>query len=301
MLTVITLVADGDTTALTQDHIDAAKEAAHLTWAKPSDEIRWLAHGRAAEFHCNGADADRIAHALDASTGLDRIDRAVQPAENRRKRVLVADMDSTMIQIETLDTMAAELGIGEEVAEITTRSMAGEMDFVESLRARVDLLKGFEAAPAMAKVMDQVVHTSGAETAVKTMAANGCLCALVSGGFTFTTEVVHKALGFQQHAANTLEIDDNGLFTGGLTGPIVGRPTKLEILSALCERQSVDLSRAAAIGDGANDLDMLKAAGLGIGFYPKPIVRREARFRIEFTDMTTLAFYQGYGSEDFVS
>lgn len=299
MQITVTLVADRDTNPLTSDHIDAARDAARQAGGAPSQEIRTLSPDWAAEFVVDGADAAAIDGALNDQKALSGIDRAVQHSGGRRKKVLVADMDSTMIQIETLDTLAAELGIGDKVAEITARSMAGELDFVESLRARVALLKGFPARDAMTIVMEKVVHTAGAERAVKTMAAHGAHCALVSGGFTFTTSVVHAELGFQDHAANTLDIAADGTFTGDLTGRIVGRPTKLEILTELCEKQGVGLDGGAAIGDGANDLDMLLAAGLGIGFHPKPIVRAQARFRIEHTNMTALAFYQGYGEEDF--
>lgn len=301
MQNIITLVANPDRSPLDQSTLDAARDAARQLGGKQSAETRTLSRGRAAEFAVDGVDRDALAAALDATGALDGIDRAVTAAEGRRKRVLVADMDSTMIQIETLDTMAAELGIGEQVAAITARSMAGELDFVESLSQRVALLKGFPAAPSMASVMDKVVHTPGAEIAVRTMAAHGCLCALVSGGFTFTTSVVHQQLGFQEHAANTLEIGDDGCFTGHLTGAIVGRASKLEIMTALCQRLGIGLDQAVGIGDGANDLDMLTAAGMGIGFNPKPIVRVSAKYRIEHTDMRSLAYYQGYSDDDFAA
>lgn len=300
MQNIVTLVADRDRFTLSAEHLDAARAAVARAGGTASSETKVLAAGWAAEFAVDGAATEALREVLDGAEGLEGLDSAALPAEGRRKKVLVADMDSTMIQIETLDTMAAELGIGEKVAEITQRSMDGELDFVESLRERVALLKGFPADHAIESVMRQVVHTAGAERAVKTMAANGAVCALVSGGFTFTTAVVHAELGFQRHAANTLEIAEDGTFTGGLTGMIVGRPTKLDILSEICADQGVDLEGGAAIGDGANDLDMLTAAGLGIGFHPKKIVREQAPYRIEHTDMTTLAFFQGYGEEDFV-
>lgn len=299
MQNIVTLVANRDRFALSSDHLDAARAAVARVGGSASLETKILAKDWAAEFAVDGADTAVLRDGLDGAEGLDWLDIATLPAEGRRKKVLVADMDSTMIQIETLDTMAVELGIGDEVADITRRSMDGELDFVESLRERVALLKGFPADHAIQSVMRQVVHTSGAERAVKTMAANGAICALVSGGFTFTTAIVHAELGFQRHAANTLEIAEDGSFTGGLTGMIVGRPTKLEILSEICAEQGVGLEGGAAIGDGANDLDMLTAAGLGIGFHPKKIVREQAPYRIEHTDMTSLIFFQGYGEEDF--
>ncbi|MAO92307.1 MAG: phosphoserine phosphatase SerB [Rhodospirillales bacterium] len=299
MQNVITLVANRNRTALSEDHLTAARTAARRAGAVPSADTKTLARGWAAEFIADDATQLALIAALEDAPGLDGIDRAVQAPEGRRKQVLVSDMDSTMIQNETLDTLATALGFGDAVMAITARSMAGELDFVESLRARVALLKGYQATESMAVVMDQILHTNGAERAVKTMVANGALCALVSGGFTFTTEVVHAQLGFQEHAANTLEIGDDGCFTGNLTGKIVGRATKLEILDEMCIRQAVPRSGAAAVGDGANDLDMLTAAGLGIGFFPKPIVREQTRVRIEHTDMTALLFYQGYSEDEF--
>lgn len=298
----LSLVAPQDRVALTSQHLEAARSAVSACGMEPGSETTVLALDWAAEFTMTGpASIQELNNALAAEVDLDGIDRAVQysgPA--RRKAVLVSDMDSTMIAIETLDTLAAELGFGEQVAAITKRSMDGELDFVESLRQRVALLKGFKAQVALDAVMAKVTHTPGAEVAVRTLVQHGCLCALVSGGFTFTTEIVHKALGFQEHAANTLEIGPDGCFTGALTGRIVGRETKLEILSEMAGRQGVDLSATAAIGDGANDLDMLMAAGLGIGFQPKPIVRDHAAQVIEHTDMRSLLFYQGYRAAEFV-
>jgi phosphoserine phosphatase len=299
MQNIITLVANRDQAALTEIHLTAAREIVKSAGGIPSVETKILAKDWAAEFMVDGVNQLTLIAALENGLGLEGIDRAVQAPEGRRKSVLVSDMDSTMIQNETLDALASALGFGDAVMAITARSMAGELDFVESLRARVALLKGHPAKESMAIVMDQILHTAGAERAVKTMVAHGALCALVSGGFTFTTEVVHAQLGFQEHAANTLEVGSDGCFTGALTGNIVGRATKLEILDDMCIRQAVPRSGAAAIGDGANDLDMLTAAGLGIGFFPKPIVREQTRVRIEHTDMTALLFYQGYTEDEF--
>jgi phosphoserine phosphatase len=295
---IVTLVTNPERNALSEDHIRAAEGAIRASGGKPASAPTVLSPERALEIAVEGADREGLSQALEAAAGLTETDIAVQAPEGRRKKVLVADMDSTMIQIETLDTMAAHLGFGEQVAEITARSMAGELDFLESLRERVLLLEGYAAEPAMAFVNDAVRHTPGAERAVRAMVRNGALCALVSGGFTFTTAVVHEELGFQEHKANTLEIGDDGNFTGRLTGDQVGPSTKLEIMNALCARQDVGLDLAAGIGDGANDIPMLEAAGLGIGFHPKPIVRQKAAFRIEHTDMATLAYFQGYSDAD---
>lgn len=299
MRSIVTLVGSRETNPISKSLIDATRDVIADAGGAPAIEAVVLAADWAVEITAEGSDPSSLRRAMDEAKDLDRFDKAVRVGADGRKKVLVADMDSTMIQIETLDTMASELGFGPQVAEITARSMNGELDFIESLTERVQLLEGFDARGAMDAVMAQVVHSAGAERAVKTMVAHGCRCALVSGGFTFTTEIVHAALGFQRHAANTLEIGADGRFTGRLTGALVGRATKLEILDELCAEMGVGRDQAAAIGDGANDLDMLTAAGLGVGFFPKPIVREQAGAVIENTDMTTLLFFQGYREEDF--
>ncbi|MEQ8442780.1 MAG: phosphoserine phosphatase SerB [Alphaproteobacteria bacterium] len=298
MICTITLVSDPQRKPITERLVRVATDAALTAGGELASAPAILSPERAVDLFVSGVDRPALSRALEIDDEFDGVDVAVQPADGRRKKVLVADMDSTMIRNETLDTLAAHLGFGDQVAEITARSMAGELDFLESLRERVALLKGYPAESSMAVVMDAIVHTPGAERAVKTMVRNGALCALVSGGFTFTTSVVHAQLGFQEHHANTLEIGDDGNFTGRLTGDQVGPSTKLDIMKALCARQGVDLDMAAGVGDGANDIPMLRAAGLGVGYYPKPIVRGAAAFRIEHTDMTTLAYFQGYSDEE---
>lgn len=297
---ILVLVAPGGPLRLRDGHLDAAHAALVEAGGIAQGSPRVLSPGRAAELSVRAPDPGVLRGVLSRNQALADLDIAVTGTEGRRKKVLVADMDSTMIQIETLDTLAAELGFGEEVAAITARSMAGELDFIESLEARVALLKGHKADRALAAVMAQVVPTPGAERAVRTMAAHGCLCALVSGGFTFTTEVVHAQLGFQEHLANTLEIGPDGCFTGALTGRAVGRATKRDVLEEMCARQHVGPEMAAAIGDGANDLDMLQVAGLDIGYRPKPIVAQAVTHTIRYTDMTTLLYYQGYEEAEFV-
>lgn len=299
MDSVLTLVRAPDGPALDDARIAAARDVIQSLGGRSGDED-WLNPEIALDMPFGDLPPRDLMTALSELTALNGIDRAALPAAGRRKRVLVADMDSTMIAIETLDTLATELGFGEAVAEITARSMNGELDFVESLTERVALLKGYSAEASMAAVMAKVAHTPGAERTVKTMAAHGCYCALVSGGFTFTTEVVHEQLGFQTHRANTLEIDGAGNFTGLLLGEIISRPAKLEILDSLLAERDLGRDAGACIGDGANDLDMLCAAGLGVGYHAKPIVRREAPYLIDHADMTALLYYQGYRAQDFV-
>lgn len=274
--------------------IDAVRRAL----GRDCGEIHWLNPGVAAEIPFTAETLPALPTAPEAPDGLDL---CIQPADDhRRKRVLIADMDSTMIQIETLDVLAAELGIGEQVAAITARSMAGELDFVESLQARVALLKGYPADVALASVMQQVVHSPGARIAVRTMVEHGAYCALVSGGFTFTTGVVHQDIGFHTHRANELLTDESGSFTGALGPEIVGRATKRELMQEFCDARQLSVESACAVGDGANDLDMLSAAGLGVAYYGKPIVREKIFTRIDHTDLTSLLYFQGYHRDEFV-
>jgi len=302
MMHYLTLVADPAHRLLDDDAVRQTVTTLTQVGATCGAPV-WLNPDIAADIPFSDITDELAENAIRALFGEDfsqmDFDYAVTEAENRRKRVLVADMDSTMIEIETLDTLADQLGFGPEVEAITARSMNGELDFVESLKARVALLKGQAAEAAMNAVMNAITYTPGGSTAVRTMAANGAVCALVSGGFTFTTEAVHKRLGFHIHRANTLEVE-NGTLTGRIIGDIVGRPAKLETLHALCAQQAVGYEAACAVGDGANDLDMLKAAGLGVGFRPKPIVEREARYSIRRGDLTALLYYQGYRAEEFV-
>ncbi len=279
---------------LTENDLSAAQAALEAKGARSASPV-WLQQGIAADIEFDDQDPAHLRSAL----AFDGIDWAVTFEGMRRKSVLVADMDSTMIEIETLDLMAAELGFGDAVAEITARSMNGELDFADALRERVAILEGLPADDAMQTVMDRVTYTPGGKTTVGTMRANGAYCALVSGGFTFTTQSVHAVLGFNEHRANDLLVED-GKLTGKVAEPIVARDTKLITVRELCEKQGVGLADACTVGDGANDLDMLCATGLGVAYYGKPVVRAEASFRIDHTDLSTLLFYQGYNRDEFI-
>jgi phosphoserine phosphatase len=294
---ILTLVASAER-GLSPDDLQAAESALRNAGADDLDSPHWLCEGLAADLPFDGLSREAAHRAIDEMPALAQIDRAAQPIEGRRKRILIADMDSTMIEIETLDTIAALLGFGEAVAAITERSMNGEIGFEESLVERVALLEGHPAEATLEAVMARVTYTPGAETAVKTMAEAGARCLLVSGGFTFTTDVVHRHLGFHMHRANRLEITD-GHFTGRVVGDIVGRATKLESLHAIAQELRCDITDALAVGDGANDLDMLLAAGLGVGYRGKPIVRDQAPYLIDHTDLTSLLYFQGYRFEEF--
>jgi phosphoserine phosphatase len=232
--------------------------------------------------------------------GIDlELDVIVQPAANREKKLLVADMDSTMITVECIDELADYAGIKAQIAEVTERAMRGELDFAEALDARVALLKGLEES-AIDRCLDERVRLMpGAEALVKTMRARGALTILVSGGFTRFAEPVGGRIGFDRMIANQLLIEDAAL-TGTVSKPIVDSSTKeTTLLNAIAER-GLDASETLAVGDGANDLAMIKKAGLGVAYHAKPIVAAAAGARIDHGDLTTLLYAQGIPKAEWV-
>jgi phosphoserine phosphatase len=236
-----------------------------------------------------------------AATELDglAIDVCVQPAAGRRKRLLVADMDSTIINVECLDELADFAGLKAEISAITERAMRGELAFEGALRERVGMLKGL-AASALQQAYDQRVRLNpGARTMVRTMAAHGARCALVSGGFTFFTSRVAAAAGFHLDRANTL-IEADGALTGAVGEPILGKEAKLAALQQLAAEIDAPLSATLAVGDGANDLAMIQAAGLGVAYRAKPLVAAQAHAKVDHADLTALLYFQGYRADEFV-
>jgi phosphoserine phosphatase len=228
------------------------------------------------------------------------IDVAVVPAERRRKKLLVADLESTIIEKECLDELAAYVGLRAQISDITARAMRGELDFETAVKERVGLLKGLDARSLEKVYTERVTVARGAETLVRTMSKNGAWCALVSGGFTFFTERLAKRLGFHTHQANSIEIRE-GRITGRVTEPILGREAKLAALQRLTAERAIKADETLAVGDGANDLAMIKAAGLGVAYRAKPIVAAEARVAIQYGDLTALLYLQGYRREEFVA
>jgi phosphoserine phosphatase len=228
------------------------------------------------------------------------VDWALVPVAHRRKRLLVADMDSTIINVECLDELADFAGLKAEVAAITERAMRGELEFEPALRERVGKLKGL-AIDALQRTYDERVQLNpGARTLVRTMTKHGARCVLVSGGFTFFTSRVAEAAGFHSHSANIL-IDDGAALTGAVQEPILGRAAKLDTLTQATRSLGIAASEAMAIGDGANDLDVIKAAGLGLAYRAKPLVAAEADARIDHTSLETALFFQGYSRGEFVT
>jgi phosphoserine phosphatase len=224
------------------------------------------------------------------------IDAIVGPAEGRRKKLLIADMDSTIVTSETLDELAAYAGLKEEIAAITRLSMNGEIDFLTALRRRVGMLKGL-SLDALEGTWAGTRLTDGAAELVATMRAHGATTALVSGGFTWFTARVAAQIGFDAHHANVL-LDDGAALTGEVGQPIVDRDAKLAILRALSAQHGLDLSETLATGDGANDLAMLREAGLGVAFHAKPIVAAEARAQVNHANLRALLFAQGYSAAE---
>ena len=274
----------------------AAVEPLRSTWR--GGEAVWLDPGVAAEFALEALPADRwqIWEQMQAQG----VDLVVQPTEGRRKKLLLADMDSTMIQQECIDELADEAGVGAYVADITRRAMNGELDFEAALRERVGLLKGLPETVIERVWRDRITFMPGGRELLATMRANGAYAALVSGGLTAFTTRVAEALGFDENRANTL-IASEGALTGEVGMPILGKAAKLEALEQISARMGITPEQAMAVGDGANDLAMLNRAGSGVALHAKPSVAAQCDIRVNHGDLTALLFLQGYAREDFAA
>lgn len=262
-------------------------------------ERRWLAPGEAVEIviesvapHVEG----ELAGLLDGAP----VDRACVPLEDRRKRLLIADMDSTIITVECVDELADLVGIKDEVAAVTRRAMNGEIDFKDALATRVALLKGLPSEAIAELCRTRIAVTPGARALVRTMRAHGALTALVSGGFTAFTGWVREAVGFDLDEANELEIIDECL-TGRMIGEIRDASSKLAALEKLSRERGLAPTNTLAVGDGANDLPMIRAAGLGIAYHAHPRVREAAPTRIDHADLTALLYIQGYAADEILA
>ena len=241
-----------------------------------------------------------ISTLLQEKRSLLQIDCALQPHASRKKSLLIADMDSTIIEQECIDELAEFVGKRSEISAITERAMRGELDFEDALKGRVRMLKGLKRAHLEQAFRERITLTPGAKTLVQTMRANGAFTALVSGGFTFFTECVSDVAGFHVNKANTLEMENDQL-TGEIEPPILGREAKEVALRAFVDAQNIPLAHTLAVGDGANDLSMLSAAGLGVAFHAKPAVAEAADIRIDHGDLTALLYLQGIPQSAFVA
>ena len=259
----------------------------------------WLAANRAADIVLEAALPPGIEEAIREFAHSRQWDIIIQPLAGRRKKLLLADMDSTIVTSETLDDLAAKLGIADKIAPITARAMAGELDFIAALEARVALLGGVPVA-----LLDEILHemalSPGALTLIKTMRAVGASCVLVSGGFTQVTGEIMRRCGFNAHHGNVLEVRGDTL-TGKVIPPILDKDSKRTYLNSYAAELGIDLAETMTVGDGANDIPMLQAAGLGVGYYPKEAVRRAVPNCVLYTDLTALLFAQGYREVDFVN
>ncbi|WP_432448834.1 phosphoserine phosphatase SerB [Aliiroseovarius marinus] len=227
------------------------------------------------------------------------VDLVIQPRHGQRKKMLLADMDSTMIQQECIDELADEAGVGARVKDITARAMNGELDFEGAIDARVGLLEGLPERIIDDVLKTRITYMPGGATLLATMKANGAYAALVSGGFTAFTSAVATKLGFDENRANTLDVKD-GKLTGHVVRPILGQEAKLEALDQITDRLGIDRSEVIAVGDGMNDLLMLANAGTGVALHGKPALQAECDVRINHGDLTALLYLQGYAKSEFV-
>ncbi len=275
-------------------------EAVDLILSACEDDLRLPHDDECASFHGQGHDEVDLGQLKKAAAAIVAdfpVDFCLQWAVGRRKRLLIADMDSTVIGQECLDELAELKGIKPEIAAITERAMRGEMPFEAALFERIRLLKGLSRRDMQTILKERIKLNPGARTLVQTMKAHGAYTVLVSGGFTFFTEAVAVWTGFDEHRANVFLWD--GEVLAGVAEPILGREAKLKALKEATARRGLSASETIAVGDGANDLAMLKAAGLGVAYYAKPVVAAEAGAKISNTDLTALLYFQGFRRSEF--
>ena len=292
MENVLVLIANPATPILDAAAVQNATDMLAAAGAEVG-AVDWLAPGVACDLPFVGP-----AEGSPASVVLPGIDAVVLAIEGRRKRLLVADMESTMIENEMLDELAEFLGLRETIASITARAMNGEIDFAQALTERVRLLRGLPVA-RLDEAAERIRTMPGGATLIATMHKYGGYCALVSGGFTYFTRMMRERLGFDFDTANTLNHDGRTL-SGTVAPPILGKEAKLATLERLCGERRLEIAQSLAVGDGANDLPMLQAAGLGVAYRAKPAVAAQVPAQIVHSDLTALLYLQGYRRRDFV-
>ncbi|OBY07494.1 phosphoserine phosphatase SerB [Rhizobium leguminosarum bv. trifolii] len=295
MALVATLVANPSNPVLTSEIAEQAAEAVNASG------LYWLADGVACDIALrDGTDAQAAEANILAVISNAPIDLVIQEQKTRRKKLLIADMDSTMIGQECIDELAAEVGLKEKVATITARAMNGEIAFEPALRERVALLKGLPISVVDEVIAKRITLTPGGPELLATMKSKGHYTALVSGGFTVFTSRIAATLGFDENRANTL-LEDGGILSGFVAEPILGKQAKVDALNEISARLGISPEEAIAVGDGANDLGMLHLAGSGVALHAKPAVAAEAQMRINHGDLTALLYIQGYRKTDFVT
>ena len=288
MTSVVVLIAAPGSGAISASVVAALR-------AYGAENFQWLSPGDAAEADFFPRLSEFLVDVRDLP-----VDVAVVSSENRRKRLLVADMDSTMIHQECIDELGAVAGFGEPIKDITARAMRGELDFAGALKARVALLKGLDESVIAKVIREQITFVPGGKTLIATMKASGAYTALLSGGFTAFTAHVAAVLGFDEHRANTL-LTSNGRLTGTVAEPVLGQEAKRQSLLQIAALHGLDAADAIAVGDGANDVAMLMEAGLGVALHAKPHVQESSMLRINHADLTALLYLQGYRKDQFVN
>ncbi len=297
MENVLTLTGNRAWAPLNRDVASLALGALEEAGADCADPD-WLSPDLACDILYSGFSPDVAESAVRQYLRDAPVDIVAQPTANRRKRLLISDMDSTMIEQECIVEIAEYAGLRDEVSEITEAAMRGELDFSESLIRRAEMLHGLDVEVLYQAMNERVTEMPGAKALVRTMSKHGAYTTLVSGGFTYFTELVAKELGFHEHQANTLEIVA-GRLSGKVIPPILDKQAKLMALEKHADELGLKVEETLAVGDGANDIPMLQGAGLGVAFHAKPLVAASAAAHVDHGDLTTLLYIQGYRDEDF--
>ncbi|MDG1887244.1 MAG: phosphoserine phosphatase SerB [Alphaproteobacteria bacterium] len=295
---VITLTANPNLTPLTGQHVILADMSLMSLGAHICSK-RWLSMGSAIDIVFEQISMETARKVVSIALKNFPIDVNIQEIDNRRKKILVADMDSTIIVNESLDELADFIGLKTKVETITQKAMHGEIDFEIALKQRVKLFEGQSETLIDRFLVEKINITSGAECLIKTMKANKAKTALISGGFSYITKYIAERLGFDIHYGNQLIIKDRKL-TGKVSTPILNADSKKEILINLAKNNNIQLNQTMAVGDGANDIKMLRCAGTGIAFRAKPIVKASTPYHVKHGDLRSLLFLQGYHEDEFV-
>ena len=296
---VLTLVASQNDAPVTEAHFKNLEQIIGYYNLEFTSKLVWLDKKDAAEVAISGPSQSSMITHLRETFEDERIDFFVTKNENRQKKLLLADMDSTIAATETLDELAAYAGIKDKIAEITERAMEGKIDFHDALKERVGLLEGL-STNCLSETLEETNLNPGAEIFVKTMRKFGSTCVLISGGFTFFTEAIAQRCDFEFNHGNTLEIKDNAL-TGQVIPPILDKYAKVDFLEKYMKELDIGADDCLTIGDGANDLPMLKMADLGIGYHPKEAVKAEIDNCILYGNLSAALYAQGFSSNYFVT
>ncbi len=296
---VLTLIGNARSAPLQSDHIERVCRCLGPPDGK-TGKVDWLAEREACDlfFESPLSAADITDHARDALSGA-AIDAVCTSSEGRRRKLLVSDMDSTVIDQECIDELGDAIGRGSEIKQITAAVLRGDIGFADALRQRLAMLKGVERRMLETLHEERISLKAGARTLIQTMRRHGTFCVLVSGGFTFFTRRVAERIGFDDHRGNELVFED-GKLTGEVREPILGRSAKLNTLNELCEEKGLQPSHVLAIGDGANDIKMIEAAGLGVAFHASDSLKKQANACIDHGDLTALLYIQGFRKSEFV-